>query len=119
MGRSAVLRQYSRSSTADAVPELATLAQRAIDRHGKEAAHLLRGSEHRSFAVLAGEVSGGRPISAELKQFITEHFDVLTRRADEHWGEEEQHSGMLAGIYQYSLNGAVKAFRTHADHQGP
>ncbi|WP_353072475.1 hypothetical protein [Tunturiibacter gelidiferens] len=118
MGRVAVLRQSSKSSTTDAVAELTTLAQRAIkDGHSKDAADLLRASEHLTFAVLAGEVSGVVRISAELKQSITEHFDELRQRADEHWEEEEEHSNILAGIYQSSRNSAAKAFKTRAYHQ--
>src|ERR1700761_7956151 len=111
MGRVAVLQQSSRSSATDSIAELTALAQRAIkDGHTKEAADLLRASEHLSFAVLAGEVSGIVRVSAELKQSITEHFDELTRRAEEHWDEEEEHSDILAGIFQSSRNSAAKAF---------
>jgi hypothetical protein len=118
MGRLAILRQSSKSSTADAIAELTTLAERAIrDGHNKDAADLLRASEHLSFAVLAGEVSGVVRISAELKQSITEYFDELTRRADDRWEEEAQHSNILAGIYQSSRNSAAKALKAHAYHQ--
>ena len=56
MGRVAVLRQTSKSSATDAVAELTASAQRAIkDGHSKDAADLLRASEHLSFAVLAGQ----------------------------------------------------------------
>ena len=118
MGRIAVLRQSSKSSATDAVAELITLAQRTIkDGHSKDAADLLRASEHLSFAVLASEVSGVVRVSTELKQSITEHFDELTRRADEHWDEEEEHSNILAGIYQSSRNSSAKAFKARAYHQ--
>jgi hypothetical protein len=118
MGRVAVLRQISRTSSTDAVAELTTLAQRAIkDGHTKDAADLLRASEHLSFAVLAGEVSGIVRISAELKESITEQFDELTRRADEHWQEEEDHSNALTEIYESSRKSASKAFTNRAYHQ--
>ena len=118
MGRVAVLGQSSTSPMADAVAELTTLAQRSIkDGHGKDAAELLRASEHLCFAVLAGEVAAAVGISADLKQSITEHFHELTRRADEHWEEEEEHSHILAGIYHSARTGAAKAFKARAYHQ--
>jgi hypothetical protein len=117
MGRVAVLQPTSKSSK-NGVAELTTLAQRAIkDGHSKDAADLLRASEHLSFAVRADDVSGVVSISAELKKSITEHFDELTRRADEHWGEEDEYSNTLAGIYQSSRSCAAKAFKARAYHQ--
>ncbi|ADV83627.1 hypothetical protein [Terriglobus saanensis] len=119
MGRVAVLRQSSKSSATDAVAELTELAQRAIkDGHSKYAADLLRASEHLSFTVLADDGSGIVRVSAELKESITEQFDELMQRADEHWEEEEQHSSILTGIYQSSRDSATKAFKVRAYHQG-
>lgn len=118
MGRVAVLRQTSKSSATDAVAELTTLAQQAItEGHSKDAADLLRASEHLSFAVLVGEVSGVVRVSAELKESITEHFDELTRRAEEDWEEDEEHLNILTEIYQSSRNSATDAFKVRAYHQ--
>jgi len=118
MGRIAVLRHSLNSSAADAVAELTKLAQRKIkDGHNKDAADLLRASEHLSFATFTGEVSGDNRISAELKHSITEHYDDLTRRADEHWGAEERRSRILAALYQNSRDSAAKAFKARAYHQ--
>ncbi|WP_114210791.1 hypothetical protein [Acidisarcina polymorpha] len=118
MGRIAVLRQSLKSSVTDAVVELTTLAQRSIkDGHSKDAADLLRALEHLSFAVLAGGVSGAVRVSAELKASITEQFDELTRRADEHWKEEEEHSNPLTAIYESSRNSAASAFKARVYHQ--
>ncbi len=118
MGRVAVLRQSSKSSATDAVAELTALAQGAIkDGHTKDAADLLRASEHLSFAVFAGEVSPIVRVSAELKESITEQFDELTRRADEHWGKEKEHSSILTEIYQSGRNSAINTFKTRAYHQ--
>ena len=118
MGRIAILRQSSKSSETDAVAELTTLAQQAIkDGHSKDAADLLRASEHLSFAVLAGEVSAIVRVSADLNESITEHFDDLTRRADEHWEEEEEHSKTLTEIYEFSRKGAARAFKARDYHQ--
>jgi len=118
MGRVAVLRQTSQSSTTDDIDELTTLAQQAIKSgHNKEAADLLRASEHFSFAALAGVTSGVIRISAELKQSIAEHFDELKRRGDEHWVEGEENSNTLARIYQIARNSATEAFKARAYHE--
>lgn len=118
MGRVAILRQASKSLVMDTVAELTTLAQQAIkDGHDKDAADLLRASEHFGFAVLAGDVSGAVRVSAELKETITEQFDELTRRADEHWEEEEEHSSPLTVIYRSARSSATKAFKARAYHQ--
>ena len=118
MARVAVLRQTAKSPATDDVADLTALAQRAIqDRYSKDAADLLRALEHLSFAVLAGEVPGIVRVSAELKESITEHFEELTRMADEQWEEKEEHSNRLTGIYQSSRNSATKAFKARAYHQ--
>jgi hypothetical protein len=96
---------------------LATLAQRAIkEGHSKDAADLLRASEHLSFAVLAGEVSGIVRVSADLKELITKQFDELVRRADERWEKEENHSNTLTEIYESSRKSAIKAFNARNYH---
>ncbi len=118
MGRLGVLQKSLESSTAHAVGILAKFAEIEIKAgHNKDAADLLRASEHMSFAVLAGSGHGFGRISAELKQSITEHFNELTRRADEHWENEEQHSSALAQFYQSSRKGAVKALKEGAYHR--
>lgn len=106
------------SSTADSVGILAKLAQGKLEGgHSKDAADLLRASEHLGFAVLIGDDSTIGRISAELKQSITKHFDELTRRAREHWEDREQHSSTLAGLYQSFRKSALKAFNEGAYHQ--
>jgi len=67
--------------------------------------------------VLAGEVSSIIRVSAELKHSITEQFDEMTRRADEHWQEVEEHSETLAAIYESSRESAAKAFKDREYHQ--
>jgi hypothetical protein len=118
MGRLEILQRSLKSSTADTVAELTRLAQKAIvGGHNKDAADLLRASEHLSFAVLAGENPEAGRIPAELEQSITEHFDELLRRADEHWEDQERHSSTFAGLYQSSRKSALSAFKRGAYHQ--
>ena len=118
MGRVAVLQRSSESFETDAVAELTALAQRAIkDRHSKDAADLLRASEHLSFAALADGASGIVRVSAELKDSIREQFDELTRRAEERLEEEEEHSSTLTAIYRSARNSATRALKARAYHQ--
>jgi hypothetical protein len=118
MGRLEVLRKSLKSSMAEAVAELTKLAQREIEGgHNKDAADLLRASEHLSFAVLAGDSPVGGRISAELERSISEHFDELRRRAAEHWEDKERHSSTLVKLYQSSHKSAIKAFKDGAYHQ--
>ena len=118
LGRVSVLRQALKSSGTDAVAELTALAQQAIKGgHSKDAADLLRALEHLSFAALAGEVSSIARISVDLRESITDQFDDLMRRADEHWQEEEEHSSNLTEIYKNSRERATKAFKARAYHQ--
>jgi hypothetical protein len=110
MGRLEVLQKSLKSSSADAVDALTKLAQKEIEGgHNKDAADLLRASEHLSFAVPADDSPRGGLRSTELVQSISEHFDELTRRADEHWEDQERHSSILARLYQSSRKNAVKA----------
>jgi len=114
MGRLEVLRTSLKSAAADLVAELVKLAQQEIeDGHSKDAADLLRAAEHLSFAALAGESSSAGRISVELEESITERFDELMRRAEEHWGEEP-HSTALTGLHQTCRDSAAKTFRAHA-----
>ncbi|NYF92242.1 hypothetical protein RBB79_00185 [Tunturiibacter empetritectus] len=118
MGRLEILRKSHKSLTADAVGELTKLAQKEIEGgHHKDAADLLRASEHLSFAALAGDSHGSTRISAELEQSITEHFDELTRRADEHWEGHTGQSSILDALYQSSRRSAVRAFKDRDYHQ--
>jgi hypothetical protein len=56
-------------------------------------------------------------VSADLKQSITEQFEDLTRRAAEHWEEEEEHPNTLTEIYESSRKSATKAFKARDYHR--
>ena len=117
MGRIDILRESLDASTKDTIGALINLAKQEIDGgHVKDAADLLRASEHLGFALLAEEKSDTSRISAELQESITEHFDELLRRAEEHWGGE-QHSGILVALYESSRKYASKAFKGGAYHR--
>ena len=116
MGRLEILRKSLDSSTEDSVAKLAKLAQKMIaSGHNKDAADLLRASEHLSFAHLAGDVAGVGSLSSKLEATITEQFEELTRKADEHWSEE--HSGIVAALYKRSRKSALKALKEGAYYQ--
>jgi hypothetical protein len=119
MGRLEVLRTSLTPFAAEAVAELTRLAQEAIlGNHNRDAADVLRAAEHLSFAVLAGDGSDVGPISAELRTSITEQFDELMRRAEEHWADNaEPHAKLLASIFQSTRKSAAKAFKANAYHQ--
>ena len=118
MGRLVVLRKSLQPSAADAVAELTKLAQTHFDdRQNKDAADLLRASEHLSFAILAGDSPRDGRISSELEQSITEHFAELLRKAEERWEDQEQHSGVVARLYQSSRKSAASALKKGAYHQ--
>ena len=116
MGRVAVLRRSAKLPMLDSVAKLTTLAQQALkEGHTKNAADLLRASEHLTFALLSGDITDVASISAELRQSITEHYDELTRKAEEHWKGESP--GVLAMIYRHTRDSAATAFKDGAYHQ--
>jgi hypothetical protein len=118
MGRLEVLRKSLDSSAAGAVDALTKLARSEINGgHIKSAADLLRASEHLSFAGLAEDSPIGGHISIELERSIKEHFDELTRKADEHWGDKVRHASTLTEHYQCFRKSAAGAFKNGAYHQ--
>jgi hypothetical protein len=120
MGRLEALRGSLGSSTVESIAALTRLAQRAIDaEQNRDAAELLRASEHLSFAALAsgpGSGRGGR-ISTELQQSIAEQFEDLTRRADQHWSGGGKSASILVQLYKSARENASQAFDTGAYHQ--
>ena len=116
MGRLGILRALLKSPVVEGVAELTRLAQIAIkSERAKDAADLLRASEHLSFAVLAGEGSRVGPVSSALQSSIKTHFDELARKADEHWTEGD--SNALAELYHRTRKHASKAFKEGNYHQ--
>jgi len=115
MRRVAILQPTLQPSAADTVTTLATLArQQLASGNNKDAADLLRGSEHFSFAVSAGNDSDevkGVKLSNGLVLAVREQFEELCERADEHWSEEEDRPDALTAIYQSARKSAAKAFK--------
>jgi hypothetical protein len=90
---------------------LANLAQSELHSgRRKQAADLLRGAEHWTFATLAAECSETTQVGAELNSAITEQFEDLLSRATDHWEDGLEPSAMLAAIYDSARKAAVKAF---------
>ena len=115
MGRLEVLLKSLRSSTAEAVSTLTEIALTEMDGgHNKSAADLLGAAEHHSFAVLAGKAAPAASLSEELKHSITEHFDELLERAEDHWEDHREQISPLAGLYKASRANAVKALQQGA-----
>jgi hypothetical protein len=94
------------------VSVLATLAQKELKAgHVKEAADLLRAAEHLSFAALGSERSKSSAVAADLKATITEEFDHLLERAEEHWaqGNEGDRHAAVVSLYKRVCKRAKKA----------
>jgi hypothetical protein len=118
MSRVEILQKSLKPSYAKAVTALAALARQQLESgSNQEAADLLRGSEHLSFAALAEEDSKKVQLSDVLVQSITEYFDEMIGRADEHWEGHEEGPGALTAIYNSSRKNATKAFRNGAYHR--
>jgi hypothetical protein len=92
---------------------LVRLAQEEINAgYGKDAADLLRGAEHLSFAALAGEDAKSQQLAKPLPDAIADKYEELNRRADEHWNYEDTRPEVLTVIYQSARKGAVKAYKS-------
>ena len=86
LGRVEILRGSLKA--ADEIHLLATEAQvRLKAGQTKDGADLLRAAEHLAFAQLAKTGRAAEQISAQLKEAVTEQFEHLTERADDHWEE--------------------------------
>lgn len=118
MSRVEILLKSLSPSNAKAVTALAVLARQQLESgSNQEAADLLRGLEHLSFAALADEDSKKVLLSDELVQSITEHFYELIGRADEHWEDHEEAPGTLTAIYMSSRKSATRSFMHGAYHK--
>jgi hypothetical protein len=105
-------------SDAKVVTTLATLAREQLEAgNNQQAADLLRGAEHLSIAALTDQVSKTVQFSDELVQSITEHFNELTGRAEEHRLKHAEESGAITAIYKSSRKNATTAFKHGAYHQ--
>jgi hypothetical protein len=118
MSRVEILQRSLKPSDAKVVTTLATLAREQLEAgNNQQAADLLRGAEHLSIAALADQASKKVRLSAELVQSITERFNELTGRAEEHWLEHKEEPGVFTAIYKNSRKNATAAFKHGAYHQ--
>lgn len=112
LGRVESLERTLPGGFGEAVSLLKGMAQAEINAgHAKDAADLLRGAEHLSFAALAGESARDHKLVSPLPEAIAEKFDELNRRADEHWNYQEERPEVLTVLYQSARKGAVKAYK--------
>lgn len=97
---------------------IATLISLACNQlepgRNEAAAHLLRASEHLSFASLAPAGADDSPLAPELERAIHKQFQDLTRRADEQWQDRPEHTELVAAIYESSRISALRAFENAA-----
>jgi len=118
MSRVEILQRSLKPSEAKVVTTLATLAREQLEAgNNQQAADLLRGAEHLSIAALTDQVSKKVRLSGELVQSITEHFNELTGRADEHWLKHDEQRGEFTQIYKGSRKNATSAFKHGAYYQ--
>ncbi len=118
LGRVEILQVSLMPADAKVVTELATLArQELVAGNNKDAAELLRGSEHLCFAALADNSPDSVCVSTDLQKSIAEQFKGLLEKADEHWEGSEKAPGPLTAIYQNSCKNAAKALKNGIYHQ--
>ena len=118
MSRVEILQRSLKPSDAKVVKTLATLAREQLEAgNNQQAADLLRGAEHLSIAALADPISNKVQLSDDLVQSITEHFNELTGRAEEHWLKHEEQPGAFTSIYKSSRKSATAAFKHGAYYQ--
>jgi hypothetical protein len=118
MSRVEILQRSLKPSDAKVVTTLATMAREQLEAgNNQQAADLLRGAEHLSIAALTDQVSKKVQLSGELVQSITEHFNELTGRAEEHWLKHEEHLGVFTAIYKSTRKNAAAAFKHGAYYQ--
>ena len=118
MSRVEILQRSLKPSDAKVVTTLATLAREQLEAgDNQQAADLLRAAEHLCIAALTDPVSKRVRLSGELVQSITEHFNELALRAEEHWLKREEQPGVFAAIYKSTCKNATAAFKNGAYYQ--
>jgi hypothetical protein len=117
-GRVEILQRVLQPIPAEEVSILAALAQQELQNGlKKDAADLLRGAEHLSFAALAGESVKRSQVSKDLEQAIIAEFEHLTNKATEHWEYEGERDKAVTAIYRNARKNAKEAIEKRAYHQ--
>jgi hypothetical protein len=105
LGRVEILQRAFDESDAD-ISMLVSLAQSEVKAgQSRNAADLLRGAEHLSFAGLA-KGRGGSRVSEELEREILAEVDHMTRKAADHAEEEGERYEQVATLSRVMLNRA-------------
>jgi len=105
LGRVETLRQVL-SGSGDDIAVLVKLAQEEIANDApKNAADLLRASEHLSFAAILDRAAGEAEVSLGLAVAIRGEFGRLVAKAEEHWQADSAHP-QVERIYRESLSKA-------------
>jgi hypothetical protein len=108
LGRVEVL-QRAAGPPGGKVEKLVRLAQEeSSEGDPRNVADLLRAAEHLSFAALVDKSDKGGSISGLLEAAVTEEFEHLRGRAEEHWDQEDADPA-LAEIYQDAMRQAGRA----------
>jgi hypothetical protein len=118
MSRFEILQRSLKPSDVNVVITLATLTREQLEAgNNQQAADLLRAAEHLCIAALTSQVSKKVQLSGELVQSITEHFNEVTGRAEEHWLKHKEQPCVFTAIYKSSLKDATAGFKHGAIHQ--
>jgi hypothetical protein len=117
LGRVEAIQQTLPPSSQNDIHTLVTLAEKELNgAHNKDAADLLRAAEHLSFAALAETDTKKPKLSEQLETAITEELEHLTRKASEHWDNEEESERHLTvtALFHRSLETSAKALSHRA-----
>ncbi len=112
MGRVEILQRSLKPAPAEEVSVLAALARQELQSgHIKEAAELLRAAEHLNFAAPASENARSSQLAKDLGSAVTDEFECLVRKAEEHWEHGGERQEALIAIYKNSLQKASQALK--------
>lgn len=114
LGRVEILHASLRKDDAKIVTALTKLAQQELAaEHMKDAADLLRASEHLSFGYLQN-TEAESILDPALLQAIKKEFHHKLEKADEHWSQGEEHHPAVSEFYGSTSALAQKAFEAEA-----
>ena len=110
LGRVEILHRSLKPDGDEKVKTLTNLAQQQLQAgHAKDAADLLRCAEHLSFANL-GSQKDDKDFNRDLEAAVTREFEHLMKKAEEHWGHQEDHPAAVEDLFVKMTDGAQVAF---------
>jgi len=118
LGRVEILQRTLQPTQTGDVKSLITLATQELENgHRKDAADLLRAAEHFSFAARAHDTAESEEISEDLTNVLSEEFERLTMKAEEHWEHEDERHEPVIALYKSAMKHSQKAFQRRSYRQ--